>query len=126
MDFIHQHNFTHIDSEKISKDSPFEIGSYRPTKDMIEEFILSGKMLESSRQLVYDDVEDDGTFVLDPTRHKNFDLVDASNIVNQLNDKLKKARSDVKSESVATKTNTERLAAEALASDIQTVTEDNN
>lgn len=75
-----------IDGEKNSQETFVEIGGYRTVKQMIEEFVVSGKRLEEARadQYDYDDDVDVDDAEFDPTREKGFDLADASNIVSEL------------------------------------------
>lgn len=73
-----------IDSEKVSKENLFEFGTYRDTKTQVEEFLISGKKLQACRESQFDDIKDDDDFIIDPTRQKNFDLADASNILSNV------------------------------------------
>lgn len=82
-----------IDSAPTSDVSQFERGSYRSTKRMIEEFMIAGKRLEASRAEMYDDISDEEDFQVPPIRQKNFDLADASAILNKVADKAKEAES---------------------------------
>lgn len=121
MEFITQYTFPGIDSEKLDKENLFEYGTYRDTKTQVEEFILAGKRLESSRLSQFDNISDDDDFIIDPTRQKNFDLADASDIINKTNEAINLAVQSQKESSSAsetkqseTKTETEKLAEEAI------------
>lgn len=82
MDFVTQFNYIGIDSEVVDTESMFEYGTYRETKQTIEDFICSGKILSDARMNQFDDVSDDNFVDFDiPERDKNFDLADASQIL---------------------------------------------
>lgn len=78
-----------IDSEICSTETIFTMSGYRPTKTMIEEFIVAGKKLDAVREQMYEyneDVDID-TVSPSPTLNKDFDLTDAQSIMQELEDK---------------------------------------
>lgn len=93
MKFITSVDTIQIDSAPTSDKNPFERGGYRSTKTMVEEFILAGKRLESSRSEQFDDISEDDDFEVPPIRQKNFDLADASAILKKVASKASEAQS---------------------------------
>lgn len=71
--------------EKNSGRSPVETAGYIPANQRIENMMLAGQRLSESRKEQYDfpDGEIDESYN-DPTRSKNFDLADASQIQNNI------------------------------------------
>lgn len=87
--------------EKVSDETITETAGYVPSDRQIEDMIIAGRRLNEARAQAFDFApgeEDDGEFY-DPTRSPGFDLADASRLVRNIAQKIKKqakAESDEK------------------------------
>lgn len=97
-----------IDSEKLSKESLFEFGTYRDTQTMVEEFLVAGRTLQALREHQFDDIDDDGDFSLPTTRDKSSDIVDIHDEYEALNASISESVNHARAESVANKAKAEK------------------
>jgi len=77
--------------EKVNNKKLVETAGYIPAKIRIENLMLAGKRLAEARDLLYDFQEGeeiDENFT-DPTRSKNFDMADATQIKHAMQQKVR-------------------------------------
>ena len=84
-----------------------ETAGYIPPKKQIEQFMLAGKRLEASRRELFDFADGKDTGEFDPTRSPNFDMADASQLLNpaaeRVREGIKKVKEDRKAKELAKK-----------------------
>lgn len=83
-----------VQGEIISSETITEQSGYIEPKRQIEDMIMAGRRLDEARKNQYDfDSEDSiDESAYDPTRAKNFDLSDASQIQFEANERLREQR----------------------------------
>lgn len=90
--------YTHYDPPKTDEEVNegellVETAGYIPAKQLIEQMIFAGQRLAEFRAEMYDygpDDEDDG--MVDPTRRPNFDMADASMMMDEVESKVISAK----------------------------------
>lgn len=102
-----QHKYNRFPHEKEYNDGTnhIETAGYLPAKKQIEALMTAGRRLELVRHEQYDNYagQEDDELQIDVTRHRDFDMADASQIMYETEEKLQNADSnetDVESENV--------------------------
>ena len=70
------------------KPSKTEKAGYIPAKQRIEGLLRAGRLLQDTRNEMYDTTDPNADVPLDPTRRKDFDLADASSLKAEVRDRL--------------------------------------
>lgn len=98
MQFMTRYNRPEVVYEVGGGELLVERAGYIPPKKQIEQFMLAGKRLEASRRELFDfpDGKDTGEF--DPTRVPNFDMADASQLLNPAAERVRHGIQKIKEE----------------------------
>lgn len=94
--FLTKWNTTPDKGETNSGEIITEKAGYIPPKQQIQSMILAGQRLNEYRKELYDTMDPTEDIDIDPTRDKAFDLADATQMQNEVNESLQQQAEEAK------------------------------
>jgi hypothetical protein len=99
--WVDQENYVPVEGDKMSTETLTEQAGYIPANIQVERLILAGQRLDAFNKAMYDFEDEDQSVwdFNDPTRDPNYDMADASQSLQDLAARYKKAEKEAKEKS---------------------------